>query len=185
METRTYVTDIKSCKKPLVLWYKRKYPLRKFILAVLWMHKCFLDHHHTVFSCYPPSPSVSPSLKIPQVSGLEEKQPWLTFSSRRLYTNWVLALQKHITAATDLKALTEERHLLKRKMRGRKKERGSKGQGEGYRGVLIAESWIFSTFFQLDLFLHELLSNSKGTEMWGVTQMKPCTCKDLNKSDIK
>lgn len=109
------------------------------------MHKCsFHHHHHPVFSCCPPSLSVSPSLKIPQVSGLEEKQSWLTFSSLRLYTNQVLALSKHITSATDLKTLTEKRHLLKRKKSGRKKKkRGSKGQGEGCRRVIIAESWTF------------------------------------------
>lgn len=78
----------------------------------------------------------------------------MTFSSLRLYTNLVLALPKHIASATDLKTFTEKRHLLKRKKRGRKKKRGSKGQGEGHRRVIIAESWIFSTFLQLDPFLH-------------------------------
>lgn len=81
--------------------------------------------------CYPPSLSVSPSLKIPQVSGLEEKQSWLTFSSLRLYTNLLLALPKHITSATDLKTLTEKRHLLNRRKKGRKKEEWKEGRDKG------------------------------------------------------
>lgn len=76
----------------------------------------------------------------------------MTFSSLRLYTNLLLALPKHITSATDLKTLTEKRHLLNRRKKGRKKRRveGRKGYG----GVIIAESWIFSTILQLDPFLH-------------------------------
>lgn len=101
------------------------------IQAVLWMQKCSFHYHHAVFSCYPLLLSVSPSLKIPQVSGLEEKQSWLTFSSLRLYTNQVLALPNYITPATDLKTLTEKRHLLKRKKRGRKKEEGKQGTRGG------------------------------------------------------
>lgn len=69
----------------------------------------------------------------------------------RLYTNQVLTLPVHNTSATDPKTPTEKRHLLKKEEESRKKEKG--GHMEGYRGVIIAEGRIFSTFLQLDAFL--------------------------------
>lgn len=69
----------------------------------------------------------------------------------RLYTNQVLTLPVHNTSATDPKTPTEKRHLLKKEEESRKKEKG--GHMAGYRGVIIAEGRIFSTFLQLDAFL--------------------------------